>query len=91
MSVNPGWGGQPFLEPSIEKVRRLKREAGEAGSRLSIEVDGGVGQSNAAPLVAAGADILVAGSSVYGAPDPAAAIGNLKRAAAGKAGATGAR
>ncbi|HEY1435169.1 MAG TPA: ribulose-phosphate 3-epimerase [Thermoanaerobaculia bacterium] len=81
MSVNPGLGGQPFLEPSVEKVRRLKREAGEAGSHLAIEVDGGVGESNAGPLVAAGAEILVAGTSVYGARDPAAAIEGLRRAA----------
>jgi ribulose-phosphate 3-epimerase len=81
MSVNPGLGGQPFLEPSIEKVRRLKREAGEAGSRLAIEVDGGVGDANAGPLVAAGAEILVAGTAVYGAKDPAAAIEALRRAA----------
>jgi len=83
MSVNPGWGGQPFLKPSVEKVRRLKREAAEAGSELSIEVDGGVGDGNAASLVAAGAEILVAGTAVYGAPDPAAAIGRLRAAAAG--------
>jgi ribulose-phosphate 3-epimerase len=86
MSVNPGWGGQPFLEPSIEKVRRLKREAGEAGSGLVVEVDGGVGEANAAPLVDAGAEILVAGASIYGATDPAAAIGKLRRSAAGLAG-----
>jgi ribulose-phosphate 3-epimerase len=91
MSVNPGWGGQPFLEPSIEKVRRLKREAGEAGSRLAIEVDGGVSEANVAPLVAAGAEILVAGTAVYGSKDPAAAIGDLRRAAAGPVGASGAR
>jgi ribulose-phosphate 3-epimerase len=91
MSVNPGWGGQPFLEPSIEKVRRLRREAGEAGSRLSIEVDGGVGPGNAAPLVAAGAEILVAGSAIFGAADPAAAIGTLRLSAAGPTGAMSAR
>jgi ribulose-phosphate 3-epimerase len=81
MSVNPGWGGQPFLSPSIGKVRRLHEEALAAGSRLSIEVDGGVGVDNAGPLCAAGAEILVAGTSVYGAEDPAAAIGKLREAA----------
>ncbi len=91
MSVNPGWGGQPFLEPSIEKVRRLKREAVEAGSALAIEVDGGVGDENAGPLAAAGAEILVAGTAVYGAADPAAAIERLRRSAAGPAGASAAR
>jgi ribulose-phosphate 3-epimerase len=91
MSVNPGWGGQRFLEPSIEKIRRLRREASDAGSSLSIEVDGGVGEANAARLAAAGADILVAGTAVYGAPDQAAAIGTLRRAADATVGAAGAR
>jgi len=81
MSVNPGLGGQPFLKPSVEKVRRLRREAEEAGSRLSIEVDGGVGEGNAGALVAAGAEILVAGTAVYGAADPAAAIARLRQVA----------
>ncbi len=81
MSVNPGWGGQPFLQTSVEKVRRLEKEAREAGSRLAIEVDGGVCQANAAPLVAAGAEILVAGAAIYGAEDPVAAIGALRDAA----------
>jgi len=91
MSVNPGWGGQPFLKPSIEKVRRLRREAGEAGSRLAIEVDGGVGDGNAAELAAAGAEILVAGTAVYGAADPAAAIARLRQAAEAPVEASGSR
>jgi len=86
MSVNPGWGGQAFLEPSVEKVRRLKREAAEAGSGLAIEVDGGVDLGNAATLAAAGAEILVAGTAIYGAADPAGAVERLRRAAAGGAG-----
>jgi len=81
MSVNPGWGGQPFLRHSIEKVRRLHAEARSAGSRLSIEVDGGVGIDNAAALAEAGAEILVAGTTIYGAGDPAGAIGRLRDAA----------
>jgi ribulose-phosphate 3-epimerase len=81
MSVNPGWGGQPFLAPSVEKVRRLESEARAAGCRLAIEVDGGVTTSNAGELVAAGAEILVAGTAIYGADDPAAAIGRLREAA----------
>jgi ribulose-phosphate 3-epimerase len=81
MSVNPGWGGQSFLRPSIEKVRRLHAEARAAGSRLSIEVDGGVGTDNAAALAEAGAEILVAGTAIYGAEDPAGAIGLLRDAA----------
>lgn len=91
MSVNPGWGGQPFLAPSVEKVRRLKREAGEAGSGLAIEVDGGVGEGNAGALVAAGAEILVAGTSIYGAADPAAAVEKLRQVALGSAGVAGTR
>ena len=82
MSVNPGWGGQPFLASSVEKVRRLRLEAREAGSGLAIEVDGGVNAGNAAPLAAAGAEILVAGAAVFGHANPAAAIGQLREAAA---------
>jgi ribulose-phosphate 3-epimerase len=81
MSVNPGWGGQPFLPGSVEKVQRLHAEALGSGSRFAIEVDGGVGPGNAAALCGAGADILVAGTSVYGDTDPAAAIGKLRDAA----------
>ena len=81
MSVNPGWGGQPFIPGSVDKVRRLEREVRAAGGRLSIEVDGGVTASNAGELVAAGAEILVAGTAIYGADDPAAAIGKLRDAA----------
>jgi ribulose-phosphate 3-epimerase len=91
MSVNPGWGGQPFLERSVDKVRRLSREAKDAEARLTIEVDGGVGPANAAALVTAGAEILVAGTSVYGAADPAAAIGRLREAAAARTEASGSR
>jgi ribulose-phosphate 3-epimerase len=81
MSVNPGWGGQPFLEPSLEKVRRLRDEALAAGSRFAIEVDGGVDARRAAALANAGAEILVAGTAIYGAGDPAGAIGRLREAA----------
>jgi ribulose-phosphate 3-epimerase len=83
MSVNPGWGGQPFLPASVEKVRRLRREASEAGFRLVVEVDGGVDTGNAQALAAAGAEILVAGTAIYGASDPAAAIGRLRASAEG--------
>ena len=81
MSVNPGWGGQPFLTPSVEKVRRLRFEARQAGSSLAIEVDGGVDAGNAAPLAAAGAEILVAGNAIFGHSDPVAAIAALREAA----------
>ena len=81
MSVNTGWGGQPFIPRSVEKVRRLHGQVRDAGSSLSIEVDGGVEAGNAAALAEAGAEILVAGTAIYGAGDPAAAIGELREAA----------
>jgi ribulose-phosphate 3-epimerase len=83
MSVNPGWGGQAFLPGSVEKVRRLRAAASEAGVRLVVEVDGGVDAGNARALVSAGAEILVAGTAIYGADDPAAAIGRLRASAEG--------
>ena len=83
MSVNPGWGGQPFLPGSVEKVRRLRMSASESGAHPSIEVDGGVDEGNAGSLAGAGAEILVAGTAIYGASDPAAAIGRLRLAAEG--------
>lgn len=83
MAVNPGWGGQPFLRSAVEKVRRLRAEASESGARPAIEVDGGVDDGNAGVLVDAGAEILVAGTAIYGASDPVAAIGRLRAAAEG--------
>jgi ribulose-phosphate 3-epimerase len=81
MSVNPGWGGQKFIEPSLEKIQRLRDEALAAGARFAIEVDGGVDAGRAASLANAGAEILVAGTAIYGAGDPAGAIGRLRDAA----------
>ncbi len=79
MSVNPGFGGQAFIAESLDKVARLRRMVdAEAGSRILIEVDGGVTDKNAPALFEAGADILVSGSYLFGAPDYAAAIGSLK-------------
>ena len=72
MSVNPGCGGQSFIGDAVDKVRRLKRMLDERGLGTPIEIDGGVGPDNAARVVAAGATLLVAGSSVYGAPGGAA-------------------
>jgi ribulose-phosphate 3-epimerase len=69
MTVNPGWGGQSFIETSPEKVERLAPLAGKA----RIEVDGGVDPTTAGPLAAAGASLFVAGSAIFGAKDPAAA------------------
>ena len=81
MSVNPGAGGQAFIPSSISKVEQVAREAAAAGHRFSIEVDGGVGPGNAGALVAAGAEILVAGTAVYGATDAKTAVAQLRAAA----------
>ena len=83
MSVNPGWGGQPFLAPSVEKVRRTRAASKGSGSSAAIEVDGGVDGDNAGRLVAAGAEILVAGTAIYGHRDVAAAIREMRAAAGG--------
>jgi ribulose-phosphate 3-epimerase len=81
MSVNPGFAGQRFLAHVLDKARRLRGLAAAAGSELSLEIDGGVALDNAAACRAAGIDTLVAGSSVYSAPDPAGAIRALREAA----------
>lgn len=82
MSVNPGFAAQKFLPRSMDKLTALRRTAQERGLEFALEVDGGVNLSNAADLVAAGADYLVAGSAVYGAPDPAVAVEQLRAAMA---------
>ncbi|HTO87618.1 MAG TPA: ribulose-phosphate 3-epimerase [Thermoanaerobaculia bacterium] len=82
MSVDPGWGGQPFLPGSVDKVRRLREGCSRSGVRVPIEVDGGVEIGNAEALATAGAEILVAGTAIYGEADPRAAIGRLRAAAA---------
>ena len=74
MSVNPGFGGQKFIPNTINKVKRLRQLMAELGCSPLIEVDGGVNMETGALLVDAGADVLVAGNSVFSAPDPAAAI-----------------
>jgi ribulose-phosphate 3-epimerase len=80
MSVNPGFGGQTFIPESLERIRRLRRMAG--GRPLDIAVDGGIDRSTAGAVVAAGATTLIAGSAVFGADDRAAALAELRRAAA---------
>ncbi len=77
MSVNPGFGGQKFIEHSVEKVRELKALIERTGSEALIEVDGGVNLETGAQLVAAGADALVAGNAIFGAPDPESMIRQL--------------
>ena len=80
MSVNPGFGGQKFIEKTYDKVRELRSMADEAGVELLIEIDGGVTTENASALLEAGADVLVAGSSVFRSADPAAAATAIKNA-----------
>lgn len=78
MSVEPGFGGQPFIRHSIDKVRRLKELRDKSGSKALIEVDGGVNEKTGLELARAGADVLVAGSYVFSNQDPHAAIHTLK-------------
>ncbi|XP_073139582.1 ribulose-phosphate 3-epimerase, chloroplastic [Henckelia pumila] len=78
MSVNPGFGGQSFIESQIKKISDLRRLCAEKGVNPWIEVDGGVGPNNAYQVIEAGANALVAGSAVFGAPDYAAAIKGIK-------------
>ena len=78
MSVNPGFGGQKFIENTIDKVKRLKQMINDKGLGTLIEVDGGVQAETAPRLVAAGVDVLVSGSYVFKANDPLATIKGLK-------------
>ena len=83
MSVNPGFGGQKFIYQTLPKVRRVREMIVAANSKALIEIDGGVGLQNAEVLLQAGADVLVAGNSVFGAKDPLATIQALKAFKAG--------
>jgi ribulose-phosphate 3-epimerase len=78
MSVNPGFGGQKFIENTIDKVKRLRQMITEKGCQTLIEVDGGVQGETAPRLVAAGVDVLVSGSYVFGAPNPEEVIRGLR-------------
>jgi ribulose-phosphate 3-epimerase len=81
MAVNPGWGGQRFIEHSLDKVKRLRAILPKD---VALEVDGGVGPTTAGPCRAAGANLFVAGSAVFGASDPAAAYRAIVEAAGGQ-------
>jgi ribulose-phosphate 3-epimerase len=81
MSVNPGFGGQKFIAHSVDKVRRLADMIRGRGLAARIEIDGGIGLDTAGEVVAAGAEMLVAGSSIFGDPDPVGAVERLRRAA----------
>ena len=78
MSVNPGYGGQRFIEHSVEKVKELKKLIDRKGLSTLIEVDGGVNAETGKRLVEAGADVLVAGNYVFKSPDPVETIRQLK-------------
>jgi ribulose-phosphate 3-epimerase len=78
MSVNPGFGGQKFIENTYDKVKRLKDLILQKTSNALIEIDGGVNLENAPLLMQAGADVLVAGSFVFSAADPVKTIADLK-------------
>ena len=78
MSVFPGFGGQKFIEATYEKVTTLKSIIQTAGAKTLIEIDGGVSESNASALVNAGADVLVAGTTVFKAADPVKTISALR-------------
>jgi len=83
MSVNPGFGGQAFIPHSVEKVRRVRAVLTAAGSSVPIEIDGGIDETTAARVVAAGANILVAGQAIFGGSDPERATRALRAAASG--------
>lgn len=78
MSVNPGFGGQKFIENTYRKIERLRKLIDQSGSKAKIEIDGGVGLNNAKKLIEAGADVLVAGNAVFGAENPHETISQLK-------------
>ena len=79
MSVNPGFGGQKFIESTYEKVRKMKALITKNGAETKIEIDGGVTSANAKKLIEAGADILVAGSFVFKSDNPSQTIADLKK------------
>ena len=80
MSVNPGFGGQEFIPESLEKVRRLRKMIDERGLKTRIEIDGGINAENIAEITSAGAEIIVSGSSIFGAKDPAVALRQMREA-----------
>ena len=80
MSVNPGFGGQAFIPESLDKVRRLRKMIDERGLKARIEIDGGIDAENIAEVAGAGAEIIVSGSAIFGASDPAVALRKLREA-----------
>ncbi|MEN1728662.1 MAG: ribulose-phosphate 3-epimerase [Pseudomonadota bacterium] len=82
MSVNPGFGGQAFIPSALEKLREARRRIDDSGLPIRLEIDGGVKPGNAESIRAAGADTLVAGSAIFGAPDHAEVIRSLRSSSA---------
>jgi ribulose-phosphate 3-epimerase len=82
MTVNPGWGGQPFIEHSLDRIPRMRALLGEGPA---VEVDGGIGAETAGRCASAGATLFVAGTAIFGAEDPAAAFAEIAAAVAGAA------
>ena len=82
MSVNPGWGGQSFIPSCLDKIRQLKAWLHEENFDIPVEVDGGIKLDNLEAILRAGMDIVVAGSAIFEAPDPAGVIREMKRIAA---------
>ncbi|HXI25587.1 MAG TPA: ribulose-phosphate 3-epimerase [Pyrinomonadaceae bacterium] len=80
MSVNPGFGGQEFIPESLDKVRRLRKMIDERGLHTRIEIDGGIDIDNIADITGAGAEIIVAGSAIFGDDDPGVAVRKLREA-----------
>lgn len=78
MSVDPGFGGQKFIQYTMEKIRQLRKMIDDKGLKVHIEIDGGVTLENAASIITAGADVLIAGSCVFKSVDPIATIARLK-------------
>ena len=79
MSVNPGWGGQKFILNTYNRIKKLRQLIQQTGSQALIEIDGGVEPQNAQKILKAGADVLVAGSSVFRSDDPNKTISRLKQ------------
>ena len=80
MSVNPGFGGQKFIPESLDRLRRLRKMIDQNGLKTRIEIDGGIDSDNIAEVAAAGAEIIVSGSAIFGAEDPALAFRELREA-----------
>jgi len=79
MSVNPGFGGQKFIPYTLDKIKQLRKMIDDSGLKVHIEIDGGVTLENAPSIIAAGADVLVAGNTVFKSTDPKATIRQLKQ------------